>query len=40
MLKNNYNDGTLNLDSEVIMEKEEVKYNSIKDKVEFKGDPR
>ena len=36
ILDNHNNNGTLNLDPKYIMEKSEVKYNNIKDKVKFK----
>ena len=37
MKENQYNNGTLNLESKDIMDKVEIKYNEIKDKIKFKG---
>ena len=37
MLENQYINGTLNLEYKDLMEKAEVKYNDLNDKVNFKG---
>ena len=36
-LQNKYNDGTLSLESKYLMDKAEVRYNNLKDKLNFKG---
>ena len=40
MLENQHSDGTLNLESKDFMDKAEVKYNNIKDKIKFKGNSK
>ena len=40
MTENQYNDGTLNLESKDLTDKSEIKYNELRDKIKFKGNSR
>ena len=40
MMENQYKNGTLNLESKDLMDKEEIKYNELRNKIKFKGNSK